>query len=781
MQCPNCGKEALNVNGKYVCLDCGIEVASPGAASNDPQPQSQVSHSFDQESPADSTLAAGNDLPDAMSIDSSPVDRSFPENSGTSNTTSKSDAIPPVSNDESSFGAGQSIPAASEPPVSGDGDAGTVKDYYLDALKESADDKSGSYDFDAKQPEDSAAVSNLDSAVQPNVPQVPDQSDTIQQETTAEPIENTLQSSMSQQEPAAVPAEEPQAQIAPPEPVDTSINQATEQKEPVSLETEEQKPGEPISDQAQPSGPDYFQPQAVDITPNSQARAQSEPPQTQDSKTTAQDGFDAYSTPSGIGLGEPVVDELANQNQPKVTEIEEKKLQEAAPALDTNSAKEQPVSVSSETFEAPVPLKTESVMTPPAQSDASKETDSGANLDELLDQYSGQASTVPTQTQPVSGPPVQPSLEQQNYHDQAGARVVDTVRPSSMPMPPSNQNQGMNQAMPEASGQPMGNDNISSVFPQNNQPMPGAGNIPTAESVFGGEPLANDTEPLVAENPPKKKKTGLFIGIGVAAFLLVIGMIYLGMTLSSARNKKNEQPTQQDLMFSLSDKVSKAMDSPQNVAVTFDQSIDFSKATPKTPEGGDTNQADVLKLLFAGPVTAKGTWLTDKDSNLSVDANFTNIAEKKIYITADKATYVQGADGQWSKSDGMQITQIPSLYSAQNKGGLFYLTKVNALKEIGSETIDGKLYKKIQIDPKPDLVEAVLSGSNAALAETKYDNVNPEKLEIMAWIDDDGKIFRVTAKGDISVTSDLYEGTVSIKSEAKYEYKDTQIKKPEGV
>lgn len=33
MQCPNCGKEALDINGRMICLDCGIEVAK-GAPQN---------------------------------------------------------------------------------------------------------------------------------------------------------------------------------------------------------------------------------------------------------------------------------------------------------------------------------------------------------------------------------------------------------------------------------------------------------------------------------------------------------------------------------------------------------------------------------------------------------------------------------------------------------------------------------------------------------------------------------------------------------------------------
>lgn len=35
MQCPNCGKEAININGREICLDCGIEIAQNISASAD--------------------------------------------------------------------------------------------------------------------------------------------------------------------------------------------------------------------------------------------------------------------------------------------------------------------------------------------------------------------------------------------------------------------------------------------------------------------------------------------------------------------------------------------------------------------------------------------------------------------------------------------------------------------------------------------------------------------------------------------------------------------------
>lgn len=42
MQCPNCGKEAINVNGKFVCLDCGVEINPAGSAPVVPVPQAPL-------------------------------------------------------------------------------------------------------------------------------------------------------------------------------------------------------------------------------------------------------------------------------------------------------------------------------------------------------------------------------------------------------------------------------------------------------------------------------------------------------------------------------------------------------------------------------------------------------------------------------------------------------------------------------------------------------------------------------------------------------------------
>lgn len=844
VQCPNCGKEALNVNGKYVCLDCGIEVASPADTQTTPVETPQTSRSFG--SNEDTALDTASDLSSTASVsDTSKQSNLTPDvnanavsedSIGVSSIQDQNSAISDIntiaatqdsgatdSGQNESQTVAQDLTPKEEPQKLGEDRRGSVKDYYLDALKQSAEEKSGSYDFDTRKSESDATdstVSNMpsrpdtaedmsqtiqaDSATagpeeinaapaqiqdisQPNYGDSPSQPmPNIQVDLNREnPQDDSMISSSGSQDLTSEPQEVKAEEVPSQESQETSQENITDIPEQTPGQEESlEKPTteEPLSqpDELQKTNvadlgdnqDNYFQPSGVDITPTSQSEDINSQPQdqsgqsedfnqgsqTQENEQGIQDGFDAYSIPAGIGTGEPLVEDLASQSQG----VSQDSIQPMTQDI-SEIAESQPSKTASDYTSKPL----------------SEPSAGEANLDNLLNKYAGQSSQTQSQAPSLAE---SSQTAQQGYVSPSQSPAVDTVMPSIVPSQSGYEMTG--QAQSSAPSQDLAQNQNNATFPQADQPMPGAGDIPSTESVFGagvGESSASYEEPLVPDQPIKKRKTGLFVIVGFLVILLIAGMVYLGFILSRSRNSAESQPTAQDLMFSLSDQVSKAMDAPQNMTVTFDQSLDFTKATPKTPEGGITSNVDVLKLLFAGPVTAKGNWQIDNLENLVIDAKFTNLAEKKIFITADKSTYVLGTDGQWSKSDGMQITQIPPLFSSQNRGGLFYLTKVNALTEQGSETIDGKLYKKIKVDPKPDFVESILSSSNTALSETKYDAANVENLEILAWIDDDGKIFRVTAKGDIGITSDLYEGTVSIKSEAKYDYKATEIKKPEGV
>lgn len=50
MQCPNCGREAININGREICLDCGIEIAQSAAM---PEPAEEAMESSQINTAAD--------------------------------------------------------------------------------------------------------------------------------------------------------------------------------------------------------------------------------------------------------------------------------------------------------------------------------------------------------------------------------------------------------------------------------------------------------------------------------------------------------------------------------------------------------------------------------------------------------------------------------------------------------------------------------------------------------------------------------------------------------
>lgn len=111
MQCPNCGKEAINVNGRYVCLECGIELSQSGAPVNPPP----VSPAVDNHAPAN--------LSDAM-VPPTPTPPSTPKEPAFPNT---SDA--PTANPTEPSVPGQEPTPATDTPI-----AEPVKDYFVNAL-----------------------------------------------------------------------------------------------------------------------------------------------------------------------------------------------------------------------------------------------------------------------------------------------------------------------------------------------------------------------------------------------------------------------------------------------------------------------------------------------------------------------------------------------------------------------------------------------------------------------------------------------------------------------
>lgn len=84
MNCPKCGKELLNVNGKYVCVDCGIEVPEgeastpqslPEQASPEATPTPEVATTDPVTSSAQTETPVGNTASSVPSINDVPIEK----------------------------------------------------------------------------------------------------------------------------------------------------------------------------------------------------------------------------------------------------------------------------------------------------------------------------------------------------------------------------------------------------------------------------------------------------------------------------------------------------------------------------------------------------------------------------------------------------------------------------------------------------------------------------------------------------------------------------------
>jgi hypothetical protein len=650
MQCPNCGKEAINVNGRYVCLDCGIEITAGEAQA--PVENTVANHVETVVEPAPTPTP----VVEAEPKPAAPVYNEFIQEL---NTNSAPD---PVSQEQ----AGEPIP---------DFPVGVSQPAPSPANPEPAPVTSPIEPAPADPFADLAATPPVDAAV---APEVTDQTATA----VLEPA------------PAAPTPDLPPVADAP-------IAPASDVPEPVA--TESTPDPEPA---AAPES--YFQPSALDITPGGNAPAPS-------LELPTETPIEPTSLEPVAPVGAPAADQFTTPTSPAVDPFDA-----VAPASDSAT---QPAAFDAQTSTEPA----KEIFETPTSS-----------LDDLLNQYSG--GTAPVNPAPAVAPtpdPIYPGPQTE----------TPTVDPLSFTPPV---------AQPE-------------VQPQSTPTIPGANNIPDPASVFG--PGASDPQ------IPQKKTLNKWwiIGGAAGAVLLLAGLVFLGISIFKPQQSSDPNVIKEEETLKYSELVGKAMDPAQNMVTTFEQSLDFSGAEVK---GSDQN-AELLKLLFAQPVTAQGNWQSDAAGNISLESNFANVVNKRIYLDGEKGTYIFSSEaGTWNKSDGYQFGMIPPFYSPENKGGLFYVSKNDEITYLNDEELDGGTYKKIKLFPKKEIFQAYIANANPLLANIKYEEVNTDNIEVFAWIEESGKIHKVSVAGDLGLKSDLFDGTVKVSSGAGYDYKEVKITKP---
>lgn len=437
----------------------------------------------------------------------------------------------------------------------------------------------------------------------------------------------------------------------------------------------------------------------------------------------------------------------------------------AAPANNLPEKEEAAMPVNTSPVADPIVEKTEEIKIPVVAEEAAANimptasaevpetpTTSTPSLDDLLNQY----SNTPTS----SSATVAPSTLESNF---TGAGF-NSSQPASASVDSM------------SSGVQAGPANPQVTTPANN--IPGSSSIPSAESVFGPQ----NQEPKI--DVPQKakidsKKMMIYGGIVIAAIIFIAGAIAIGVNLAKSKAPTDPVALKQEQMLEYSELVGNAMDPNQNLVVSFNQSLDFTKATVKTVEGADPAAVDGLKNLFSTAILNNGNWSGNIAGDISLDSMLGSVPNKRIYIQSEKATYVFSAElNSWTKINDYQFTSVPPFYGVVNKGALFYTSKSDEISYVTDEDLEGVTYKKIKIKPKKEVFESLITGSGAALTTAKITEINSENLEIFAWINEEGKIHKVSVVGDLGVNADIFEGTVSVKSEATYEYKDVTIQKP---
>lgn len=754
MKCPNCGKEAINVNGRFVCLDCGVELTSAGLPSEyDP---SVTGHHVENHAEDLTKSTAQNPMPTEPSVSETTIPINPQPSSGPTDTP--------------------------------------ITDAYKNALA-GTDQASGSYQFD--QPVSPAPTPQTQSVSEippppvassenvlaglveePKTPGSPEFSSVSSDSSFVPPVSEVKETEPIMSPPLA--SQIPEIPLPQNENITQNQPTAQENKLEADIATPEQK-SEPTSF-FQPSSVPIGQtqsPEVASVEPEidaiipgqiplnqSQINSDSTPvPQITEPQPAIVEGWpqspaaNQNSEIPGAATPEPTLSEIQeNPSSPTPPEVKESELPAETPGTPNPS---EPGAVSENTLpdienqqkksgpafnalpgDEPKPepeFKLETDLPIPDQfaekrlnyDDLSSKENRPPNIDELLKKYSGSDLEMP-----------QPQVFKPDY-------------------PSNNFVEEINKEIPRG--------------------MPGSQNIPSADSVFGPPNQPNQNINTFNVSGPRRSRKLIVIMFAVLGATIMLGLVvYLGI---SFLKPKAETPTVsgQEKLMEISDLVAKQMDQNMNLSVDFNQSLDFSGAQAEKTDSMTSQEFENLKYLFIKPVTQSGSWQSDTNGNINLSSEMNGVTVKKTYISADKSTYVlSNTQNSWEKTSGQDMGVIPDFYSAQEKGGLFYMTKADQVNYVTSEQINGQDYKKYQIIPRADLLQPIIQNSNSLMSEILFDSIDVSQLQVFAWIDGQNRIYKVSATGSINVTSDLFKGPVKIDSSATYSYQDVTITKPKA-
>lgn len=768
MKCPNCGNEAINVNGKFVCLDCGIEISGNEQTATTPQvgnhtepepiavgeqsvpvaepnfftntkekvitpPPSETGPSLkeqylaelEREEKTQNTGVFDFSAPASGSTPDFPVGTDAPIAEASVQTTSPTPVVPvdpPASNasipSSLDFDALSNISAPVADPLNVPAQTGATTTSIAEepeAVPEAED----------KTQETSIAGAELSSIEA--IPEVTPQAEISMPQLDAIPTKATIQPTEASGEVPeltsviSAAAEKPVAN-----PFDVSIPPLSGMGDPVPAQEAPQEP-EQVTAPAETSEAPVKQSQAEVFNPANEEEEVEIPinkplpaPEPQASEAPAPEPA-SYFQPASVNIT-PQAEPSDAPIPQKATETSESLGQ--APLQEAEN-------IEAENFVSPeIPSSEPINMTSlgeavPTEVQAAEVNLPSPDLDTLLDKYSATGSTSDSATQGGS---------------------VDSVRSA-----------------------PFSNYNLSKEAPV----VPGSDSIPSVSSVF--EDGYVDPNPAIEEKAKKNKKVFVIVGI-VVAVLLVFGAI-AAFFVASMNAQNQERAKIQQFEKAVMEGVPGKIEGDQNMRVTYRDAINFSKLSIK-PQAQEAAAGQELLKLFAAPFISEGNWEANTEKNIAQNSRVNGQSFIRVYVDAEKMTYVSDG-GSWKKLEGRQIVGVPAFFNPVERGSLFYSSKVEKLIYQKKITGTEKTLYEFKVVPKQELLREAILGTSILFAKAKVENIDASNLTILVQIDEEKNLHNVIVKGDVAVTADLFEGTVSFDSFADYLYTQVEIQKPE--
>ncbi len=218
-----------------------------------------------------------------------------------------------------------------------------------------------------------------------------------------------------------------------------------------------------------------------------------------------------------------------------------------------------------------------------------------------------------------------------------------------------------------------GSSEFQAMQPENTGAQPSPGYVQPQPPV-GGQPW----QPPVPQNPPRKKKTGLIVGIVAAVLLVLAGIGFTAEKLLQKQEYDDNDGNDGGYSFQIGESSSRASDSSAETSEkadyskgVFDGSVyvnEWADIQFALPEG--FSNADAATYSSAeSENTECGVYYQADDTMSLVYIAYEKLPEFPVY---DEEDYLDAAMGTLKSVSGLSYINIPDTYSTATIGGYAY-------------------------------------------------------------------------------------------------------------